>query len=463
MTLLGRLLDRLEAIEALPPEVESCAVSHLMDIIGVGTAAATSAVGAPWLRYAAAHLEPDGPSTVLGRDGGAVPAEAALVNGGLMHSLEYDDTHTGSIVHGSAVLASAALAVAEGSGRSGARMIRSYALWYEVLIRIGLAAAGGFQARGYQVSSVGGALAAAGIAADLRELDRAGVANAIGIALSQASGVFAFLSNGATVKSMHPGWAAHAGIKAAELAEAGLTGPDRPFDDPFGLFAVFAGDAGAADRFARSLDDLGRRWHLPDVAYKFLPCCHYIHPFVEAAALLSDGVARQDIAEMRFGVPKGVAAIICDPWDAKIRAQGHSARWSLPVVTAMQLVEGTVGLDQFDRPAAPAVQDLAARSSWEVLQDSAFPARFDARLTLRLTDGRTLSRRVDDVFGNATRPSSEAEIRHKFETNMARLAGPTEAAALAVSLRELARQSTLEPVTRRLRATASAKEISHVL
>ncbi|MFX7052414.1 MmgE/PrpD family protein, partial [Acinetobacter baumannii] len=88
----------------------------------------------------------------------------------------------------------------------------------------------------------------------------------VGIALSQASGVFEFLSNGATVKSLHPGWAAHAGIVAAGLARAGLTGPETSFEGRFGLFRVFARDAAAADRFAAEITDLGRRWHLPEAA-----------------------------------------------------------------------------------------------------------------------------------------------------------------------------------------------------
>ncbi|WP_212525688.1 MmgE/PrpD family protein [Actibacterium sp. MT2.3-13A] len=458
MTLLTDLLDRIDAIGALPPEVEACAANHILDITGVAIAAASTKVGAPWRAYGETALIPDGPATILGMSGGARPAEAALVNGGLMHSLEYDDTHTASIVHGSSVLASTALAVAEAEGSSGREMLRAYAIWYEVLIRLGLSAAGGFQNRGFQVTSVGGALCAAGIAAQLRGLSRGDRAAAVGIALSQASGVFAFLSNGATVKSMHPGWAAHSGIKAADLAAAGISGPDRPFEDVFGLFAVFAGDRGAAERFGGHLGDLGRTWHLPAAAYKFLPCCHYIHPFVEAAENLAEqGIAPADIEEISFGVPAGAAAIICEPWDEKCRATGHQARWSLPVVVAMQLVDGQVGLDSFDRAPAPDVHRLATRSRWEPLADSAFPAKFDAALRLRLTSGEMRERRIEDVYGNASRPASDAAIANKFTTNISRQAAAEDAARLGKALRGIAQLSDLGPVTRLLRS-ASARE-----
>ena len=103
-------------------------------------------------------------------------------------------------------------------------------------------------------------------------------------------GVFEFLSNGSTVKSLHPGWAAHSGIMAANLARAGLTGPETSFEGRFGLFRAFAGEGEAADRFARELTTFGRRWCLMEAAYKFYPCCHYIHPFIEAGRLLQDEV-----------------------------------------------------------------------------------------------------------------------------------------------------------------------------
>ncbi len=458
MSLLDDLLAATEGVASLPPEVEAAASSHLVDIVGVAFAAARTSAGAPWRRYAGTIAVGGCGSSVIGTGTTAPAADAALVNGGLMHSLEYDDTHTGAIAHGSAVLASTAIAVGEAEGRTGRAVLAAYAVWYEVLIRLGLSAAGGFQARGFQLTSVGGALCAAGIAATLKGLDRGGVANAVGIALSQASGVFAFLSNGATVKSMHPGWAAHSGIKAAEMAAAGLTGPDRHFDDPFGLFRVFAGDAEGADRFAGHVADLGHRWHLPEVAFKFVPCCHYIHPFVEAARELTrDGPRAEAIGAIRLFVPEGAAPIVCDPWDAKCRATGHAARWSLPVVVAMQIVDGAVGLESFERAPRQGVFDLADRTTWRPLENSRFPERFDARIEIDGPGGDTRTLRIDDVYGNASRPPSEAAILAKFHDNLGPMVDPGRASRLAGALRGMGGLDDLGPV-RALLAGISALE-----
>jgi 2-methylcitrate dehydratase PrpD len=127
-----------------------------------------------------------GPAPVFSRPGAAT--DAALVNGGLIHSLEYDDTHTASIQHGSAVIAAAALAVGEARGASGAALLGAFARGWEVLIRFGLAAPARFHAHGFMSTSVGGALASALLASELLGSSEDQSVAALGISLSQASG-----------------------------------------------------------------------------------------------------------------------------------------------------------------------------------------------------------------------------------------------------------------------------------
>lgn len=449
MTLARTLARRVRALsrDGLPPAVVANARLHLLDAIGVGLAAAGSVAGAPYRRYAAGLNA--GPASLIGLPGRVAPAAAALVNGGLIHGLEFDDTHTGSIVHGSAVLAPAALAAAEAAGASGPALITAYALGWEVLVRIGLAAPGAFQARGFQVTSVGGALVAALVAAELHGLTEDETVAAMGIGLSGASGVFEFLTNGASVKSLHPGLAAQAGLNAADLARAGLTGPETAFEGRCGLFAAFAGDARFAEAFAASLDGLGTQWHLPDAAFKFHPCCHYLHPFVEAAGLLADrGVTADDVASLTCRVPAGAAPIICEPWGAKqAPASGHAARWSLPVAVASRLVEGRVDLATFEMPASAAVLALARRIAWEPLAGARFPQVFEAEIVAETRDGTRHEIRVDDVFGNAGRPAGDAAVREKFRRNAARSLAPEDAASLEAAIDALAEAPRLDALT----------------
>jgi len=445
------------APDGLPQAVATAARLHVLDAIGVGLAASASSSGKVLVAFA--RDLPDGGASVFGRAQGASAADAALVNGALIHSLEFDDTHMASIVHGSAVLASTALAMAERYAVSGARLLSAYARGWELLVRFGLAAPGEFQARGFQVTSTAGALAAAAVAVELSALDEEQSVNAVGIALSQASGVFEFLSNGSSVKSLHPGWAAHAGIMAAALARAGMSGPETALEGRFGLFASFAGDRAASDRFAACLADLGSVWHLLDAAYKFYPCCHYLHPFIEAAGILRDrGIAADHIAQIVCRIAQPAALVVCEPWENKQHPKtGHAARWSLPIVVAARFIDGRIDMQTFAQLPSTAVRELARRTLWEPLADARFPERFEAELLCETRDGTTHRVRIDDVYGSANRPAHATDVRAKFHANAALVMTNTEVANLETAVDGLDCVKDLNELTRALRCATSGR------
>ena len=454
MTLARELVRaaRASAGTPLPEDVATAARLHFLDAIGVGLAAAGSPIGAAYRAYAA-EVAKGGPATVFGQASGASAADAAMINGGLIHSLEFDDTHIGSIAHGSAVLTAGALAVAEAQKASGAALLGAYARGWEVLIRFGLAAPNGFHAKGFMSTSVTGTLAVALLAAQLMRLDEDRTLAAIGIALSQASGVMEFLTNGSSVKSLHPGWAAHGGVVAAMLARAGMTGPETSLDGRHGLFRQFTGDEGAAGRFRALIGGLGREWHLPKAAYKLYPCCHYLHPFIEAAGQLAErGVRANDVEHMVCRVPQGEAAVICEPWETKqAPATGHAARWSLPIAVAARLVEGKVDLATFETTANGAVREFARRVAWEPLPGARFPERFEAELVCTTKNGHQ-SVRIDDVFGNHTRPPGAEAVLAKFRANAARSLKRDAITALERAAQNLGAARELTALSAALRA-----------
>src|SRR5260370_13417165 len=142
----------------IPPEVVAVAKTHILDQLGVGLVAGTLPRNRPLAALASA-LGAGGKSTALGF-AAAVPAAAAtLRNGALMHSLEYDGTHTASITHGGSVVAPVALAVSEETGASCASFLPAFVLGWEMFVRLGLAAPGAFARRGFQFTAVGGPFA----------------------------------------------------------------------------------------------------------------------------------------------------------------------------------------------------------------------------------------------------------------------------------------------------------------
>lgn len=457
MSGLRHLVQALRACaaQALPAEVSAAARLHFLDALGVGLAATSAQAGAAY-RGVGRTLAVGGPSSVFGQAQGAAPADAALINGGLMHSLEFDDTHTGSIIHGSSVVAAAALAVAQAYQCSGPEMLRAYVLGWEALARFGLADPGGFHAQGFQPSSVAGTLATAWVAAELMHLSEDQTLAAMAIALSQSSGVMEFVTNGSSVKSLHPGWAAHAGVLAAQLAQAGMTGPDTALDGRWGLFAQFARDPQAAARFEASLADMGQRWHLPDAAIKFHPCCHYLHPFIEAAGWLAQrGVSAHHIKALVCEVPAGAAPIICEPWSRALNpATGHAARWSLPITVAMRLIEGKVDVASFERSASAEVRALAQKITWIPLAVDRFPTHFEAVIHCELVTGETVTQRIDDVDGNHSRPPSHERVLAKFKANAALTLTPAGVDALCHAMETLDLQADVSAMGQALKLIA---------
>ncbi|MBL8702719.1 MAG: MmgE/PrpD family protein [Alphaproteobacteria bacterium] len=442
-------------LAAIPDAVVESAKLHLLDSLGVGLAASSLPGNAGW-GDAVAGLGEGGASTALGRGAPMPCASAALLNGSLIHSLEFDATHVASIVHGGAVIAPTALAVAEARGCSGAELLRAFIAGWEVFIRLGLASPGRFQAEGFQITAVGGAFVAALMTAMLERRDVATTVNAVGIAGSQASGVFEFLAEGASVKGLHPGWAAHAGIVAAAMAAGGMTGPSTILDGRFGFYRTFARDPEAPARLAGLLDDLGRTWRLPETALKAYATCHYIHPFLEALGVLIERVGGADrIVSAHCHVPAEQAPLIAEPWPAKQSPRsGYDAKWSLPYCLAALLVDGKVALETFVGAPRPELVARAASMTWAPWRDSGFPARFAARLDVRLADGSTMSHAVDDVRGGPSRPFPRETILAKFRDNAGRRLAPRAVDDVVAGVEGLGSASSLRDVTTALRALA---------
>jgi len=435
----------------IPSDVRELARLHLADAIGVGLAASRVPAHRDFLGRLLAQVPPAGRATVLGLDGPVAADTAALANGTSMHSLEYDDTHMRSIVHGSAVIVPPVLAVAQERNLPLTDVLRLTVAGWELLVRLGQAAAGAFQRRGFQVTSVGGAVVAAMLAAAARGADPATMARAGGIAGSQASGIFEFLSDGSNVKALHPGWAAHAGVWAASLAMAGMTGPLSVLEGKHGVYAAYADDRAAGQRLQAELDSLGSTWVLREAAFKFYPCCHYIHPYLEAAARLREqaAAAGQRIVSAHCGVAPGAGLVVAEPWQRKQAPRDtNDAKYSLPYCVALALLD--LPIDVAAMTAGPLNQQalrLAADIGASAWEDSGFPARFGADLSVTLADGRVLRERIDQVMGSAERPATAAQVQGKFLRNASLAMTDAEARQLWRALQDGDTMPTLAGVS----------------
>ena len=174
-----------------------------------------------------------GGSTVLVHGFKTSPPLAALANSTLMHALDFDDTLDASALHTFVSVLPAALATAEAAGEvDGKRFIAALVLGTDIICRISF---GIQRPLSWIRTSTCGSFGAATVAAKILGLDRDGVTNSLGIVYSQTSGNAQGLLEGKLVKRMQPGFAARAGVTAAFLARAGITGSREFLTGKYGI------------------------------------------------------------------------------------------------------------------------------------------------------------------------------------------------------------------------------------
>ena len=291
-------------VDRLPAAVITIARQHLLDTVGCCLAATdldtSSALGA-WLVSEGGAEQ----ATAIGVDCRLPAAQAAFMNGLLARSLEYDDMAMPDL-HPSGVIAPVVLAVGEWQRASGAELFAAMALGLELLIRIGRAGydpaarTSRFLQRGQDASAICGVVAGAAVAARLLGLDADRIADAIGIAVSFASGSLEANRSGGTIKRFQSGWAARSAVHAADLAKAGVAGPAQAFEGRYGFYRCFLDGAFDAAMLA---DGLGTRWELSSLRFKPYPSNYYTHAGIDAALALSRrGISPEQIRSAELGV-----------------------------------------------------------------------------------------------------------------------------------------------------------------
>ncbi len=106
--------------DTLPAEVRERVKALALDLAGIMLRARNEAESTPAMVAAAGRLGfAGGNCTVIGDPAGYTPAGAAMVNGTLAHSLDFDDTHAPGSLHPSAPIVPAVFAAAEMAGADG--------------------------------------------------------------------------------------------------------------------------------------------------------------------------------------------------------------------------------------------------------------------------------------------------------------------------------------------------------
>ena len=407
--------------EDLPEAVVAAARRHLLDTFGVAVHGRSSENARSALRGIAAMAGAPGEARVWGDRSTLCAPYAAMANAIAAHALDYDDTHTDAIVHGSAILAPLVVALGEELRAPAGDVLAAFVAGWEIAARVGLAARGTFHRRGFHTTSVAGTFGAAAAAARLYRLSAAQTMHALGLAGSQASGISEYLSNGSSAKSLHTGWSAYAGIVAARLAQGGMTGPATVFE---GRHGVLRTHGVIEDCDERALDaDLGRRWEVTRISIKPYPCCHFAHAFIDCAlALAQRGVTPRNVERLHCAVPETELPLICEPVaEKRWPSSPYEAKFSLPYLLAVALVDGRVDHRTFadDNLARDDLRAVASRVTHRTARpgEVEFPRYFPGWVEATLTDGRTLVEKLPVNRGHPENPLDDARVEKKFRDN----------------------------------------------
>ena len=399
--------------DALPGEAVHEAKRRVIDSLGCAMGAYHSEPGriARMLaRTATCHRG----ATALGTSHRSTPEWGAFANGVLIRYLDYNDTYLSKEpAHPSDNIA-AALAVGEARGCDGRAFLTSIVLGYEVQCR--LCDAASIRARGWDHVTYG-SFSTSLLSAMLMGLDERATEHALALAAVPNN---ALRQTRAGELSHWKGCAfanaSRNGVFAALLAELGMTGPSQVFEGVFGFWRLVSGPFELGPLGGEG----GRGFMINRTSIKFFPAEYHSQSAIEAALAL-----RQEV-----GGAEGIASIDIETFDAAADIiGGEPEKWrpksretadhSLPYCTAVALVDGKVGMEQFseariaDEGLIGLVQKVKVHRSEEM--NRGYPEGIPNRVEVTLKSGRKVSKRVDFPRGHDRNPMTDREVEEKFE------------------------------------------------
>ncbi len=410
---LARYATRLK-YEDLPVEVVREAKRYLIDTIGCGLGG-YSADASQIANKLAGAVSAVSPATVMCSGIRTSPDLAAFANGVMIRYLDFNDGYISrGAGHPSDAIAPL-LATAETMGRSGQDLITFVVLAYEVFCRF--CDAFDNRAVGIDYAWIIGVAATVGTGRMLG-LSADEIENAIGIYV--ADGVALNQTRVGTLSNWKAGSAAEAGrqaIFAAELAQAGMSGPRQIFEGPDGFFArinrkPFALPAlGGGEVTFGIMHCFTKRFTLGQFAQTVAQAA------VEARAFFRD---TSEIQEVNISVSHKAIQVMADSPD-KWRPQTHeTADHSLPYAAAVALTYGTIEEKHYEDPYLhdPRLLDLVGRIHCLPSEefDKVGQEKNPCDLELVLKSGERKTIRVDYHRGHWKNPMTDAEIEEKFRS-----------------------------------------------
>jgi 2-methylcitrate dehydratase PrpD len=344
-------------------------------------------------------------ATVIGRSERIDALSAAFLNAASANVHDFCDTHLRTVIHPTAPVAPALLALAELRKVSGPELLLAFILGNEVQARIGLAISPQHYDKGWHITSTCGVFGAAAASGKLLGLDERQLVSALGTASTQSSGLCECL--GMPAKSVSVGNAARNGLWSALLAEKGFDGPAEPLAGRQGFYNAL----GDEPNLSRVTDGLGESFEIMATSYKPYPCGFVIHPVLDRVL---DWRRDNPTAEVTRIVVRG-NPLLAHRTDRPDISTGRESQVSLQHAVAASLVHGVAGLDQFTDACVGDPRVQALRRKVEVVRDASF-STIAAAVEITTSDGVTHRLSQMAARGSDVNPMSDRDLEQKLKT-----------------------------------------------
>lgn len=390
--------------ENLPERIKTDAKYRLLDWVG-SAIAGWNYPQAEIIRKVAEKTGGSSQATLLGAAVKVPAAQAALANGIIGHVVEFDDGHRNAVAHPGAVTVPVAIALAEAYEKTGKQLLTAIVAGYDVLIRLG-SVVNPSHYKTWHTTGTCGTFAAAATAANILGLDTQQTNMAVGIAGTMACGSRATF--GTYAKPLNAGHACQSGVQAAILAREGFTGPENIIGGAQGF--IKATSAQEDTIYLAAINDGNI---VADTAFfkVYASCGHTNSPLNIIFDLRAEhSFNTDDIADIVIETYK----VAVDVTGAFKNTTEDEAKFSTPYCVAAALLYGKITLAEFV-PEVLAGEKLAKLAKCVHMYEdpqatSAFPGGRKAKVTIRMTDGRSYSKSIE---ATDDRPDYEA-VERKF-------------------------------------------------
>lgn len=268
-------------------------------------------------------------------------AKAAYMNSLYAHGAELDDGNRKAMGHIGVHVMPAVFALAEKLGSSREEVLLALAVGYEAHIRISMAAQPGMVNRSFHSTGVAGTVACAAACAKLLKLDAYGIENAMALATTMTGGLLSYGDSRPVIKPLNPAKAAENGLYAAQLAAAGMEGPEEALEGPNGFFHAFTEEYDGASLIRKPGDGL----LLHECYIKLYPSCRHTHCGLEAGTMLHGRVGREDIERVEVYIYPNAIKLAGIPYPA----DQDETKFSIQYTLACGLLNGSYGVADMRR------------------------------------------------------------------------------------------------------------------